>query len=159
MENTDVNEELNLDKKVTVKSIANWSLGFIRYEGSGDIGIPPYGSIRLSRGEIIAQIQNNNGLFNGIDGNGSHATLFIDDEPTRKEVGFDNENGKQIVLTEAVAAKLFALKTQPAFEKNLVSTIKTRAEKHAIVQMVKRLSINDYAKIRFTENYTGFKVQ
>ena len=44
--------------------------------------IPKEGTVRLSRSEIIAQIQSGNRLFNGVDSHGSHATLYIEDEPT-----------------------------------------------------------------------------
>ena len=83
-------EELNLETKVTVKSIADWTVGFARRaDGYGDITIAPKGSVRLSRNEIITQVQNGNKLFAGIDGVGSHPTLIIEDAPTRIEVGFE----------------------------------------------------------------------
>lgn len=106
-------------------------------------------------------MQNGNRLFTGTDGNGSHATLYIDDAPTRKEIGFDSEDGKdkQVVFNDAAITKVFALKTQSVFEKNLAEIIQTRAEKYAVIQAIKRLKINDYSKIRFVEDYTGFKVQ
>ena len=49
--------------------------------------------------------------------------------------------------------------SQTDFEKTLPDTVKTRAEKYAIIQTIKKLKLNDYNKIRFIENYTGFKVQ
>lgn len=161
MADTNVNEELNLDQKVTVKNIAGWSVGFARIDGIGDVTITAEGSTRLSRNEIISQVQNGNRLFTGTDGNGSHATLYIDDAPTRKEIGFDSEDGKdkQVVFNDAAITKVFALKTQSVFEKNLAEIIQTRAEKYAVIQAIKRLKINDYSKIRFVEDYTGFKVQ
>lgn len=161
MADTNVNEELNLDQKVTVKNIAGWSVGFARIDGIGDVTITAEGSTRLSRNEIISQVQNGNRLFTGTDGNGSHATLYIDDAPTRKEIGFDNEDGKdkQVVFNDVAITKVFALKTQSVFEKNLAEIIQTRAEKYAVIQAIKRLKINDYSKIRFVEDYTGFKVQ
>lgn len=161
MADTNVNEELNLDQKVTVKNIAGWGVGFARIDGIGDVTITAEGSTRLSRNEIISQVQNGNRLFTGTDGNGSHATLYIDDAPTRKEIGFDSEDGKdkQVVFNDAAITKVFALKTQSTFEKNLAEIIQTRAEKYAVIQAIKRLKINDYSKIRFVEDYTGFKVQ
>ena len=49
-------KELNLEQKVTVRSIAGWTTGFARRaDGIGDITIAPNGSIRLSRNEIIPQ--------------------------------------------------------------------------------------------------------
>lgn len=57
----DVEEDFNLEKKVTVRSIAEWTTGFQRIETNGDVTIPPNGTVRLSRGEIISQVQN--GIF------------------------------------------------------------------------------------------------
>lgn len=161
MADTNVNDELNLEQKVTVKNIAGWKVTFARIDGVGDVTITPEGSARLSRNEIISQVQNNNHLFVGANNDGSHATLYIDDAPTRREVGFDSEDGKttQNVFTDETVKKLFALKTQSTFEKNTQEAIKTRAEKYAVIQAIKRLRLNDYSKIRFIENYTGFKVQ
>ncbi len=153
--------ELNLEQKVTVKNIAGWTVGFARIDSNGDVTITADGSTKLTRNEIIAQVQNGNKLFTGVNGDGSHATLFIDDEPTRKEVGFDSEDGatKQVVFSDAAVKQMFAAKGQPAFSKALRETIKTRAEKYAVIQAIKRLKINDYSKIRLVEDYTGFKVQ
>lgn len=151
--------ELDLDKKVTVKNIAGWSVTFRRLCDIGDVIITADGSIKLSRNEIISQIQNGQTLFTGRNGDGSHPTLFIDDEETRLEVGFDKEDGtKQVVFSDDVITKLFALKNIETFKKNFRKAIKTRAEKHAAIKAIKKLSLNDYAKIRFVEDYTGFRV-
>lgn len=153
-------EELNLDKKVTIKNIAGWSVGFARIvDGTGDVTITADGSTRLTRNEIISQVQNGNKLFAGLDGNGSHATLYIDDEPTRVEVGFDGDGNKQMVFSEDEVKRVFALKTQSAFENGFTSSFKTRAEKYAVIQAIKKLGLNDYSKIRFAEKYTGYRVQ
>ena len=157
-----IQEELNLDTKVTVKNIAGWDVGFARIAdgNGGDVKIPPEGSARLSRNEIIAQVQNGNTLFNGVDGVGSHATIFIDDEATRREVGFDSEDGtiKQKIFSDSIVKELFNKKSQSSFESNVQDQIVTRAEKFAIIQTVKKLKLNDFSKIRFLEDYTGFKV-
>ena len=158
---TKVVEELNLEEKVTVKNIANWAVGFRRKtEMEGDISIAPNGQVRLSRNEIIAQVQTDNKLFSGTDGMGSHATLFIDDEATRKELDFDSEDGKrkQLVFSDELVKNVFAIKSQSAFEKNFQETFFTRAEKYAVIQAIKRLKINDYSKIRFAEKYTEYSV-
>ena len=55
--------ELNMDQKVTVRNIAGWPVGFRRIETQGDVMIPKEGTVRLSRSEIIAQIQSGNRLF------------------------------------------------------------------------------------------------
>ena len=160
MEDINNTEELNLDKKVIVKNIAGWSVGFARIESVGSVSIPANGSTRLTRNEIILQVQRGNKLFTGLDGIGSHATIYIDDAPTRREVGFDGEDNKQKqnVLTDEKIKNIFNYKTQTAFENNFTDAIQTRAEKYAVIKAIKRLKINDYNKIRFAENYTGYKV-
>ena len=162
MEDTNKREELNLDTRVTVKSIAGWNVGFARVaDGVGDVNITPNGSTRLSRNEIIAQVQNGNKLFLGVDNMGSHATIYIDDEPTRVYLDFDSEDGsrKQEVFTDAKMKSLFEIKTAKSFEAKFQAAICTRAEKYAAIQAIKRLGLNDFNKIRFVENYTGYRVE
>lgn len=152
-------EELNLETKVTVKSIADWTVGFARRaDGYGDITISPKGSVRLSRNEIITQVQNGNKLFSGTDGLGSHATLIIEDIPTRIEVGFEGEGFQQKVFSDELVDKLFKIKSTEEFEMKFKESIRTRAEKYAVIDAIKRLKINDYSKIRFVENYTGYRL-
>lgn len=153
--------ELDLDKKVTIRSIAPWKTTFPRITEIGDVVIMPGGTQRLSRNEIIAQHQNGNRLFNGIDGNGSHATLFIDDEATRREIGFDSEDGKtkQLVFSDELVKKIFDYKSQATFETHFKESFITRAEKYAALEAIKRLKINDYSKIRYVESYTGYRLQ
>lgn len=152
-------EELNLDTKVTVKNIAGWNVGFTRKaDGYGDVNIAPGGSVRLSRNEIIAQVQNGNKLFAGIDGYGSHATLYIDDAPTRKELGFETEDSKQLIFVNVDIKELFK-KSQKAFESEFSRQIHTRAEKFAVMEAMRKENVNDYLKIRFAESHTGYKFQ
>lgn len=153
-------EELNLDTKVTVKNIAGWVVGFSRKDGYGDISIAANGTMRLSRAEIIAQVQSGNRLFTGLDGMGGHATLFIDDTPTRIEVEFESEDGKkkQNVFSDERVKSLFAL-SQTKFQNEFKEAICTRAEKYAVIEAIKRLKINDFGKMRFVEDYTGYKIQ
>ncbi len=157
---TNIKEELNLDTKVTVRNIADWTVGFARKDGYGDISIVSNGSVRLSRGEIIAQVQSGNRLFTGTDGKGSHATLFIEDAPTRIEVEFESEDGKikQDIFSDEKIKALFA-ENITKFKTDLKATICTRAEKYAVIETIKRLKINDFDKIRFVEEYTGYKMQ
>lgn len=158
MENTE--KELNLEQKVTVRSIAPWTTGFQRVETIGDVTIPANGSVRLSRSEIIAQVQNGNVLFTGVDSRGSHATLYIEDEPTRIEVDFDIKEGKitQKVITVDAVKKLFEYKTMKTFEEKLKELVLTRAEKHAIANIIRKEKINDHEKVRVVENYIGVSI-
>lgn len=161
MDNVKEPQELNLDRKVTVTSIAGWKTGFQRIsDGTGDVTIAPNGSTRLSRNEIIAQVQNGNRLLTGVDGRGNHAALYIEDAATRKEVDFDSEDGNrtQQVFSDSKIKELFGIKTMKSFEKQFGEAIKTRAEKYAAFNAIKRLKLNDFDKIRFVENYTGYRM-
>ncbi len=150
-------KELNMEQKVTVRSIANWTTGFQRIETNGDVTIPANGTARLSRSEIISQVQNGNRLFLGTDDRGSHATLYIEDKQTREEVDFDNESEGiiQSVLTDESVKKLFAIKNKREFDNTLHSLVVTRAEKYTIIELIKKNKFNDFEKIRTVESYTG----
>ena len=148
---------LNLDEKVTVKNLAGWKVSFMRkHDGEGAIKITQGGQQLLSRNEIQAQINDGNTLFIG-SGNGSHATIYIEDADTRKWVGFEDENNPQMVFTDELVGKLFNM-NQSEFETNLPIYISTRAEKFALIEAIRRLGFNDYRKIMFAEQHTGFKV-
>ncbi len=151
-------EEIRLDEKVTVKSIAPWTTGSARKITVGDIIIPAMGTVLLSREEIIAQGQNGNTLLTGIDGIGSHATWYIEDDYTRGELSFDVDNKKQDFLTQDTIKKIFDLKTKKSFEDNIKKSVVTRAEKYYLLHTIKNLGFNDYSKIAFCEEYCGRRV-
>ena len=100
-------------------------------------------------------------LFNGFDGKGSHATYYIEDAPTRIEVGFESPDGKikQKIFSEQVVKDLFDVKDQKEFGEKFTEAIVTRAEKFSVIPVMKKLGVNDYLKIRFVEKYTGFKME
>lgn len=151
-------EEIRMEDKITVTSIAPWATGFRRILTVGDVSIAPNGTIRLSREEVLAQGQSNNKLLTGIDGMGSHATLYIEDEWTRKELGFDTDEKKQIVINKKLVKDMFDKKTLPAFKKAVEENIVTRAEKFSLLSIIKTLKINEYDKIAFCEEYCGARV-
>lgn len=151
-------EEIRLDKKVTVRSIAPWTTGASRKVSVGDITIPPLGTVLLSREELIAQGQNGNTLLTGIDGIGSHATWYIEDEFTRKELSFDVDEKKQEFLTQEKIKKIFELKTKKSFEENIKKSVVTRAEKFYLLRTIKDLKFNDYEKNAFCEEYCGRRI-
>lgn len=151
-------EELNLDAKVTIRNLAGWKVTFARlHDGFGDVVIAENGQQRLTRNEVQAQINSGNKLFVGTDGNGSHATLYIEDAPTRKMVGFEDTDRPQFVFTDDTVKKMFRM-SDADFEKNLPVFITTRAEKYALIEAIKRLGFNDYRKIVIASDYTGYKI-
>lgn len=151
-------EEIRMDEKITVSSIAPWLTGFRRLLTVGDVSIAPNGVIRLSREEVLAQGQSNNKLLTGVDGYGLHATLYIEDEWTRRELGFDSDEKKQTVLTKELVKTMFEKKTLPAFKKAVEDNVVTRAEKFGLLSAIKALKINDYDKIAFCEEYCGARL-
>lgn len=159
VDNATVEKKYDLEKRVSVKNLANWTVTFARKgENQGDVLIAKDGRAILTRNEIQAQIDSGNKLFIGEDGHGSHATIYIEDAATRKWVGFEDENHKQMILTDDVVLKLFDM-SNPEYESNIPVYVKTRAEKYALIETIRRLDLNDYRKIVFAEKYTGFKVQ
>lgn len=152
-------DELNLDVKVSVVSLAKWEVSFARLSdsGIGTVRIMPGGTAKLSRNEIIAQVQSGNPLFAGTDGVGSHATLYVDDKPTRVELGFEGDGFEQCILTADKVKEMFKM-TQQKFEKELPNVVVTRTEKNAIMEFIRVLGLNDYAKIKVVENYTHYKL-
>lgn len=154
-----VDIEANLDKMVNVRNLADWDVGFVRRHDSvgSDVQITKHSTQRLSRNEIIAQINNGNRLFIGIDGKGSHATIYIEDAATRKYVGFDTDEKAQQFFSDDAVSELFNLSLNE-FKESIPNYIVTRAEKHALMEAIERLGFNDYRKITFACEYTGIKL-
>lgn len=162
-------DKINLDERVVIKNLCDWALYFSRIESNGEVKVPPKGKIRLSRAEIQAQVYNNNVFFVGIDGEGSHARIFIEDQDTRVMLGFEdvetNKDGskkvvsEQKVLDEETVKKIIDYKRKDYFEKAIKEHVKTAAEKRFLVEEAKRQGINDYDKIKYIEDYTGIKFE
>jgi len=154
VETVEVETPLNLEQQVTVKSIAGWATGFARILTIGDVEIPKRGSIRLSRNEIITQAHMGNRLISGNDSRGSHATLIIEDKATIRELGFENA----VQFSDKRVKDLFDIQDQYEFEERLKEEIQTRAEKYALMVSIYKQGLNDFSKIRFCENYTGYNM-
>lgn len=171
-----------LEEKVQIKSIANWGTAAPRILGSGDIVLQPNGVTMVSRDELINQSQRGNRLINGTDGKGSHATWIILDDITREELMFEEweetetptgkeDDGKsktkstkkrkkilsQLVVTKEVVDDIFAEKQDKTFETRIEELVTTRAEKIAFMNLVRKLTVNDYDRIRFCEDLTGIR--
>ena len=152
--------ELNMDEKVTVINLAPWNVGFPNTVGRGDTRFAPSAKVRVKRDEISDQVSAGNKLF-GLDSEGSHATLYIDDTDTRKYLGFDSEDGKQTqkVISKDKVKVWFDLKTQSAFEKNIRENVVTRAEKQFLLKAIKDLKLDSYEKIEFCKEYCKFSLR
>jgi hypothetical protein len=114
--------------------------------------------MKIQRSELIAQSQSGNKSFNGLDGKGSHADIYIEDAPTRIELGYETKNRKQLIFTDELVKNIFSIKDQDEFEKKFKEAFVTILEKMAVMDAINRVGINDNSKIRFAETYTGLKV-
>lgn len=149
------------NKKVTLTNLTNWILTFRRINSLGDVIIPPKGKINMFADEVMAQIYNNNRLFIGDDGKGSHARIFIEDKDIRVEAEFESpgSKNKQEVITDDRLKSLFEINTLQYFKKQVQEKIKSQAEKARIIEYAKTHKINDHDKIEFLVKYTGFKLE
>lgn len=152
---------VNLDEKVVIKNLCEWDLYFPRIETNGSVKLVRKGINRLTRAEIQAQVFSNNIMFTGTDGRGTNARIYIDDKATRVLVGFEDEEGKeeQKVLTPERVKQILALKTLKSFKDNIEKDVKTQAEKLVLIEEAKKQGLNDYKKIQFIEEYTGYKFE
>jgi hypothetical protein len=152
---------VNLDEKVVIKNLCEWDLYFPRIETSGTVKLVKKGINRLTRAEIQAQVFSNNTMFTGTDGRGSNAKIYIDDKKTRVLVGFEDEDGKekQKILTPERVKEILNLKTLKSFKENISKDVKTQAEKLVLIEEAKKQGLNDYKKIQFIEEYTGYKFE
>ena len=142
--------KINFEQKITIRNLADWNVGFVKNDTTGDVAIAPRGTTRISRAEVISQVENSNKLFVGT-GNGNHATIYIEDETTRKIVEFDNQQ----ILTSDVVKDLFKITSLPKFKSELKNRIVTRAEKFALIKFIKDLNLDSHSKIEICENYCG----
>ena len=151
---------IDLNEKVVVKNLCSWGIGFPRINSNGDVSIMPHGQITLTADEIQAQCYANNKLLVGNDGKGSHASAYINNKDLRIELDFESADEKesQNIIDEDKVKALFELKTLTTFKKRFEETIVTDAEKALVVDLIKKLKINDYDKIKYVESYTGYKV-
>lgn len=150
--------EFNMDKMIQVKNLCKFPVYFKRINRQGEVAIPANTSIRITRDEIVSQVQNGNKLFTGIDGIGSHPRVYIDDAETRVYVGFETEDKPQLIVTDDKLKTVFAIKSKTSFEKAIKELIETGAEAEVLVAGAKKFSLNEYDKIKIIENYTGMKV-
>lgn len=150
---------LDMNENIMIKNLCEWNLFFKRINGIGDVKLPPKTSYRIDRGEVYAQVQSNNKMFTGDDGNGSHARIFIDDKDTRIDLNFETEKEPQNIITEEKVKAVFAIKGKSAFEKAVKELVKSYAEKATLISLARKLNINEYDKIKYIEEYTDMKFE
>ena len=148
-----------MDGKSLVKNLCSWNLDFPLRNSVGDGFILAGSTKEFFNSEIYAQHTSNNVLFCGLDGEGSHARVYIENEEMRKHLGYDSEDGKtkQKILTDEKCEEILGYKTKKAFENAVTDAVVTEPEKLKIIAYAKKKKLNDYDKIAFIEDHTGKK--
>jgi len=152
--------ELDFNKKVLVRNTVNCHVAFRAINTPQDIVITPLAKTPLTIGEIVAQSYGGNKLFVGIDGKGNHAQIYIEDQATRIECGFEDpeRNIKQEVVDKQAILDLFTIKTITAFKKELPNKIRTDAEKRLLRSILENNEVNDLSKAKAAAEYLGIKI-
>lgn len=143
---------LNMEEKITLKNLANWMVGFNKIESNGEVNINAGGSVRVSRAEVISQYENGNKLLRG-DGNGTHATIYIDDKATRDYLDITSE-----LIDKDKVKKIFAINGLDDFRNEIYKTFTTQAEKVLLIKIIRECGFNDFNKIRECEVLCGMTV-
>lgn len=143
---------LSMEEKITLKNLANWMVGFNKIESNGEVNINAGGSVRVSRAEVISQYENGNKLLRG-DGDGTHATIYIDDKATRDYLDITSE-----LIDKNKVKKIFAIDGLDDFRNEIYKTFTTQAEKVLLIKIIRECGFNDFNKIRECEVLCGMTV-
>lgn len=143
---------LSMEEKITLKNLANWMVGFNKIESNGEVNINAGGSVRVSRAEVISQYENGNKLLRG-DGDGTHATIYIDDKATRDYLDITSE-----LIDKNKVKKIFAINGLDDFRNEIYKTFTTQAEKVLLIKIIRECGFNDFNKIRECETLCGMTV-
>ncbi len=143
---------LSMEEKITLKNLANWMVGFNKIESNGEVNINTGGSVRVSRAEVISQYENGNKLLRG-DGDGTHATIYIDDKATRDYLDITSE-----LIDKNKVKKIFAINGLDDFRNEIYKTFTTQAEKVLLIKLIRECGFNDFNKIRECEALCGMTV-
>lgn len=145
-------KSLSMEEKITLKNLANWMVGFNKIESNGEVNINAGGSVRVSRAEVISQYENGNKLLRG-DGDGTHATIYIDDKATRNYLDITSE-----LIDKDKVKKIFAINGLDDFRNEIYKTFTTQAEKVLLIKIIRECGFNDFNKIRECEVLCGMTV-
>lgn len=149
---------LDMDKRSKVINLCAWPVSFKLPNSHGEIILEAGKSTTINNAELVTLADNQDVMFYGTD-NGNHARIFVDNKEFREHVGFDIPENKQVqfVLNDEECQKIFDLKQDAAFKKNLEAKVILNHEKHNIIAFARKTKFNDYQKIKILEEYTGIK--
>lgn len=166
--NNDITEvkskkEIQLTDRVFLENTRNWELGFRAVETQRDITIPPNAKkfAQLNVGEVMAQIQEGNGMFCGTDSFGNNAYLKILDEDIRRYVFSldENDNNDPVILDINSVKALLGISNKADFMAELSRLVVTEGDKKMIIPLAKEVGIDNVAvyKRNEIENISNYK--
>ena len=149
---------LDMDKRSKVVNLCSWTISFTLPNSKAEILLEGGKTTTINNAELVALADNQDIMFYGTD-SGDHARIYVDNKDFREYVGFDDAENKktQFVLSDEEFQKIFDLKQEAAFERNVKDKVIMNHEKHNIIDYAKKIKINDYNKIKFLEEYTNIK--
>jgi len=143
-----------------VKNLADWAVSWKRLNSIGDETLKANSTVYISNAEIEVQVQNGNVFFCGTDGMGSHARVYIENADFREELNFDNKEDKreQLILNDCKCKRILDYKGFDVFVKHLEENVVSNQEKSKMITYARKNKINEYDKVSFLEEYTGYKI-
>lgn len=149
----------NMNEKSKVTNLCDFPVSWKRETAMGDEYIKANGIAYILNQELETQKDNGNKFIAGIDGLGSHALIYIENPELREYFEFDNKSEKrtQLIVDEEKCKSILEIKTLSTFKKNLTENIVTEQEKMKIMNVARKIKIDEYSKIEVLEEYTGMK--
>ena len=148
---------VNMNDKSKVVNLCDYPVSWIRKTSTGDEWIKAGGSTVIVNSELEVQKDNGNKFIIGSDGLGSHASVYIENEELREQFGFDSKEEKrnQLIINDEKCNYILGLKTPSSFKKNLEDNIITEQEKMKIMNVARKIKLDEFSKIQVLEEYTG----
>lgn len=149
---------LDMDKRSKIVNLCPWSVSFVLPNSNGELLLEANKTATVRNEELVTLADNQNVMFNGT-GDGNHARIYVDNSDFREYVGYDvpNEKKYQFVLTKDECAKIFELKSDSAFKKNVKDKIVLHHEKEIFMNYCRKMKLNKFDRIEFLEEHTGIK--
>lgn len=151
---------INMNEKSKVVNLCNYPVSWKRITQLGDEYIKGNATAYILNNELETQKDSGNKFIAGTDGLGSHAEIYIENPELREYFEFDcpSEKRTQYVLDDERCKSILEAKSSlKTFEKNLKENILTNQEKLKIIDVAKKIKLNDYDRIKALEEYCDIK--
>lgn len=149
---------LNMNDKSKVVNLCDYPVSWERITQNGDEYLKANASAYITNSEIETQKDNGNRFIAGTDGLGSHALVYIENPEMREYLSFDNQEDKrkQLIVDDDRCKELLELKTLSTFKKRIKESIIEIHEKKKIIEVARKMKLNELDKVEFLEEHCGF---